>query len=514
MIKKSIKLGEDSRQATKNVSEYVRDIVGKTMGPAGRNYNTTTGITNDGKTVMSQIRFDDECEDQVAIAYHEIARQQFKDSGDNTSTAIVLGASVYLDNVEDVGDMDIPMPNSITAMELLNELDEEKDKAVELLNKKKVEVKSQKDLEKVAFTAMENKRGAEIVSKVVYEAGKDTLPIVEYGADNKITTEIIKGLSLKMKLDNSKTVKNKLNRAEYDDAVVLVANHLFEDVNEIAPFFASVFTKDKPQKALVIVGRQFSIPFTNYITKFTEKTKFPIVLVSQEKFQEEFEDIASFCDAKLIDTHPRTGNMMIKTTIVDVGFVKKVIARDDNVQFIGGRGLDLKEIKDEKMVTRVSKRVEEIKDTQSKKKDEKERLVMDKRISALLGGITTIYVGAKTIVDKYYLKLKTENAVNSCIKALEGGMVKGGGMSYKEVADALGAKSRLYKALNYPYERMKKNNMGKELDVEGIYDSYSSMKSAIENAVSVSKVILSQEGIIADKEQSMVEELGKVTKEE
>jgi len=194
MIKKQVKLGDENREAIKNVSFRVKDIVGKTMGPAGRNYNTPSGITNDGKTIMGQIRFDDECEDQVAIAYHEIARQQSIDGGDNTSTAMYLGANLYLDNIDNVGDIDVPIPNTQTVMELLAELDEEKDKAISLLEKKIIPVKDQKELEKVAFTAMENKQGAEIVSKTIWEAGKDTLPSVEYSLDEKISTEIIKGL--------------------------------------------------------------------------------------------------------------------------------------------------------------------------------------------------------------------------------------------------------------------------------------------------------------------------------
>jgi len=265
----------------------------------------------------------------------------------------------------------------------------------------------------------------------------------------------------------------------------------------------------------VIVARQFSISFTAYITEFSKQTKFPIVLVSNEKFtNDEFGDIASFCGANLIDTQPRTGKQIITMTVKDTGSIKKFIARDKITQFIGGSGLDIKDIKNEKIQTRVSERVDEIKEAQKSEKDKKEIKKMDKRISALLGGVTTIYVGAKTIVDKYYMKLKTENAVNSCIKALEGGMLQGGGLAFKEVADELGESSKLYKTLQAPYERIQQNNMGKEFDLENVFDSFLSMKASLENAVSTIGILLTVEGIIADYEPSMVEELSKVVNKE
>jgi len=515
MNKKQYKNGDNARLAISNVSEKVKDVIGKTLGPAGRNYYLPSGITNDGRTIMEQLRFNDENEDQVAIAYHEIARQQDMDGGDNTSTAMFMGATLYLDNVEKVGDMDVPVPGSMTAMKLLKKLDEEKDRATQSLLTKKVKVESQEALENVAMTAMENEHGAKIISETIFKAGKDTYPVVEYGNTGKITTETINGLEFKLKFDNATTSKNIIDRAEYKSTSVLVANHIFEDKNEIAPFFTTFFKKDIPKTSLVIVGRQFSIAFTNYITQFSRKTNFPIILLSGEKFtNDEFGDIASFCDAILFDTHPRTGNKITDMTLEDVGIVDKLVARDKTTQFIGGAGLNMKGIDGDKVVTRVQERVVEIKEVKQKEKDKTAVVKMDKRISALLGGITTVYVDAKTIVDKYYLKLKAEDAINSCISAMEDGMVQGGGKTFNDIAEELGEDSLLYKTLKAPKERIQQNNGGEEFDVENVFDSHNSMKATIENSVSVVKILLSVEGIISDKEESMVEELKRVHTDE
>ena len=105
-------------------------------------------------------------------------------------------------------------------------------------------------------------------------------------------------------------------------------------------------------------------------------------------------------------------------------------------------------------------RVKEIEKLKETEKDEKERILMDKRISALLGGVATIYVDAKTTAERYYLKLKVEDAMNSCKGALNDGMVKGGGITLKEVAEELGEGSLLYNALLAPYNRIIQNNFG------------------------------------------------------
>ena len=64
----------NGREAIKRVAKQVGDILGKTLGPAGRNYFLHSGITNDGRTIVSEIRFEDECEDNVSLAFHEMAR--------------------------------------------------------------------------------------------------------------------------------------------------------------------------------------------------------------------------------------------------------------------------------------------------------------------------------------------------------------------------------------------------------------------------------------------------------
>ena len=503
MIKKQYKLGNEGREAIKRVAKQVGDILGKTLGPAGRNYFLPSGITNDGRTIVSEIRFEDECEDNVALAFHEMARQTDKDAGDGTTTTMVIGTQIIQDALDRIPDIDTPIGNDNSATDIIRSLETDKNKVLELLLAKIIKVESLEDLKKVAKTSMETE-GSDIIATAMWKAGKDTYPVLDNGFNGKVETDIVKGISFPFSIA-TQTMFNGVGKAEYSDVPVLVANHCFEQYLELAPFMMSMLQTKTKQNALVIIGKQFSVPFINAVSEAVKRAGFPILLVSGNFHNDTFEDLASFCDAKLIDTHPKGGRKITEAKFQDAGFAKTIIAREKETTFIGGRGLESLIYEKETVLTRVGARVEEIKKLKEKEKDGKEREQMDRRVAALLGGIATIYVDAKTVAERYYLKLKVEDAMNSCKGAMNDGMVKGGGVTLKEIAEELGESSLLYNALLAPYNRIIQNNLGKELDTTEVFDSYAVVKAGVENAVSVCKVLCSLEGIIADKEKDNVE---------
>lgn len=506
MIKKEYKLGNEGRETIKNVARQIGDILGKTLGPAGRNYFLPTGITNDGRTIVSEIRFKDECEDQASLAFHEMARQTDKDAGDGTTTTIVIGAQLAQDALDKIPDIDAPL-GDVSAMEVLRSLEEDKNKVLELLKGKVIKVETLEDLKKVAYTAMEDKAGADIVAETMWQAGKDTYPVLDNGFNGKIETNVVKGISFPFSIA-TQSMFNGIGKAEYSDVPILVANHNFEQYLELAPFMMSMLQSKARQNGLVILGKQFSVPFVNSVSDAVKRAGFPILLLSGNFHNDTFEDIASFCDAKLIDTHPRSGRKITESKFQDTGFVKTIIAREKEATFIGGRGLESLVYEKDATLTRVGVRVKEIEKLKEKETDGEERNQMDKRIASLLGGIATIYVDAKTAAERYYLKLKVEDAMNSCKGALIDGMVQGGGKTLRDIAEEMPA-SLLYNALKKPYERIIANNLGKELDTSEVFDSYTVVKASVENAVSVCKVLCTLEGIVANKEQDLVDDLSK-----
>lgn len=506
MIRKDYKLGKDAREAIKKVSTQVGDIIGKTLGPAGRNYFLPSGITNDGKTILSEIRFADECEDQIALAFHEVARMTDKEGGDGTTTATVLATQLTLDLIEKIPDIDFSIGTGITVMDLFKKIDEEKNKAIELLKTKVKTVESLEDLQQVAFTSMENKEVADLIAQVMYESGKDALPILDDGFNGTVEKEQVKGLIMPFKIAHT-SMFNKVGFAEYENPAIIVVNHSFEQYQELTSFMRSMQEKKVIPKSLVIVAKQFAIPFITECVHVSRMSGLPIILVSGNFDNGTFEDVASYTDATLIDTHPKTGKKISDLTVNHLGSSKRFIARDNEVVFIEGRGLASVILGNESSTIRVGQRISELKTLLEKEKNVTERASIERRISVLAGGIVAIYVDAKTAAEKYYLKLKVQDAVNSCKGALSDGIVKGAGITLTEIANELGESSLIANALREPRRRIVQNNNGNDVGADNVFDSFLVAKAGIENAISVVKVLLTIEGVIAEHPRSIVEEL-------
>lgn len=517
MIRKEYKYGQDAREAIYRVAHSIGDTLGKTLGPAGRNYQTPEGITNDGRSILSHIRFLDECEDNVALAFHEVANKTDSDVGDGTTTATVIATEIVKELIMKVPDLDAPIPGQESVMDLSRKLEEEKDKAIALLKAEVVPVETLEQLEGVAFTSMEDKDIAKVVAATIFEAGKDSHTSLEEGFTGKIETNIQAGIELPLQVA-APFMYTRGREAVYEGTIpVMVANHLFEDYKEITNFLSSMldFTKANQVNppAIVIVGKQFSIPFVQAVSRVFNQTqgKINILLLSNSHFEDElFKDVAAFCDAKYVDTHPKGGGKITDVQFRDSGLVSKIVATPKGAVFYGGKGTQLNAVKE---TTRVQARLLEIREQLSKETDPKKRAIMERRMAEFQGGKATIYVDAATAAEKYYIKLKVQDCMNSCKAALEGGMIPGGGLTLSKVAAKLGEDSLLYKPLVAPFLRIQAN-AGQGLIVgPEVMDSYLVAEAGIRNAVSVVKTVLTIEGVIADHPQSMVEELKAVISE-
>jgi chaperonin GroEL len=509
MRKKEFKLGNDNREAIKLVAKQMGDIVGSTSGPGGRNYLLPTGITNDGKTIASHVRYDDECTDNIALAFQEIAIRTDRDAGDGTTGSLILGTKMALDLIDKVGDIDTPAPGDIPVMMLARQLEEEKEKVISLLQERATPVTTLAELENIARTSMENDEAAKLIAGAIWEAGKDSFTIIEEGFNGKLEKDVIPGVRYPLSVAAPYMYTNDKKEAVYQNVPVIVVNHPFEEYAELVGIMTSMIAdKERKYPALVIVAKQFSIPFIGMCANMSRRSNFPILLLSTKMDNDGFEDIASFVDAQFVDTHPKGGRKITDVTIANAGFVNKIIAKEKETVLIGGRGLEAIVMHPQgEPQTRVQARVEAIRQQLDGQKDQDKRKDMEMRVASLLGGIATIYVDAKTAVERHYLKLKVEDAMNSCKAALEGGMLPGGGKTLAAVAEELGENSLLYGTLKEPLRRILMNAGGSLSIPNTVVDPFLVVKAGLQNAVSVVKVLLTTEGTIADAVPSMVESL-------
>ena len=518
MKRKEYLYGQDARNAITKVATVVGDTLGRTLGPAGRNFQIPQGITNDGKSILSHIRFPDECEDSVALAFHEVANRQDKDVGDGTTTAVVIATELVKNIIDKVPDLDVPISGQPSVMDLSRQLEEEKDKALALLEKKIIPVTTLEQLEQVAFTSMEDKEIAKQVAETIFKAGPNSFTALEEGFSRKIETNVQAGVEMPLNVA-APFMYNSERQAVYEGMIpVLVVNHLFEEYKELGQFMTTMMSAVKDQgvqfPALVIVAKQFSVPFVQAIARILQGSngQVKILLLSNSYLSDElFEDLAAFCDAKYLDTHPKGGKKITDVVFKDCGVVTKIVATPKGAVFYGGKGTMLNP---QAETTRVQARILEIKHQLGEEKDTKKRAAFERRIAEFSGGKATIYVDAPTAAEKFYLKLKVEDCMNSCKSALEGGMVPGGGVALLNVAHELNhdmdLKSLLANAISAPFQRIQQNAGGTlEIGPE-VMDSYLCVKAGIENAVSVVKIVLSIEGVIVDAVPSMVESLKEV----
>ena len=516
-----------TRVAIEHVAMTLEKYVGATVGPGGRNSMTSEGITNDGVSILREIRFPDERHDGIADAFEECARRQDKDAGDGTTTATLMLCSGVPLALKDVSPIDTPIPGAKTVMQIKSQLEEEAKIAVQLLEKEAVipvgDENMLEALKLVSRTAMENHECADLIAETVFEVGANSNTNLMEGFDEKVKSEVTPGIEMPLKVQSPSMFTNP-NRKEamHENVIVMVANHVFETYSDLSNFMNTMMAfkkenKEAPQP-IVIVGKQFSIPFTSQIVSVTKQIGIPILLLDAGALKdEEFQDIAEYTNATYFDTHPRDGKKMSEYGYKDAGRAKKIIAGPKQTSFIGGEGLTTTMAlspDSDQFVSRVEARITDLKKLAEDEQNPEYREELTRRAAGLGGGVATLYVDAKTAVDRYYLKKKVEDAVNSCKSVYEGGTVAGGGVALKRVADLLtetGKADYLPGMLMAVSKRVQMNAGGDLLiNEDEIRDPFWTNKCAIENAVAVLKILVTTEGVIVNREPDMGDQFAKL----
>jgi chaperonin GroEL len=497
---------DQTRNLVNNVARQISMRVGNTLGPGGRNYMTEEGITNDGVSILREIQFEDPRENHIAAAYEEVALRQDQDAGDGTTTATLLATTLTPLVLADVSPIEMPGLGK-TVMDIKAQLESELAQALDLMDQERVEVVTVDELEKVAKTAMENHPSSRLIAETIHSIGYNSNTPLEEGFNGTISAKVVPGIHMPLKIETPAMFTNVTRKeTTLEDPLILVVNHVFEAYSDLSTFFNTMIDAKKNDKSrpqpLIIIGKSFSVPFTAQVVAVSKQVGFPIVLLNANGLKdEEMMDIAEFVNARYVDTHPKTGEKASQLTFKDAGYAKKVIAGPSQTSFTGGAGIDS---------GRVSLRVAELQKLAETEQESLNRDLILRRAAGLQGGVATFYVDAKTAVDRYYLKKKVEDAVNSCKSALQYGTTAGGGVSLKRVADKLPADSYLGRALSVIYNRVQQNAGGNLLiDEANVRDSYWTNKCAIENAVAVVKILTTMEGVIISAEHDLVDDLAR-----
>jgi len=521
MAHKELKFSEDARRSLERGVNILADAVKVTLGPKGRyvvldkKFGAPT-ITNDGVTIAREIEVEDVFENQGAQLVREVATETNDKAGDGTTTATILAQAIVREGLKNVAAGANPMG-------LKRGIEQAVDSVVENLQKQSKEISGKEDIARVATISSRERDIGDAISDAIEKVGKDGVVNVEEGQTLGLELEFTEGMQFdKGYLSPYMITDPERMEAVLDDPYILVANQKIGAVKDLLPVLEQVIQSGRP---LLIVAEDVEGESLATIVVNKLRGTFQAVAVKAPGFGDRrkrmLEDIAILTGAEVITEE--LGLKLENTKLTQLGKARRVVIDKDSTTIIDGAG-DSDGIKG-----RIKQLKAEIENTDSDFDREK----LQERLAKLSGGVAVVKVGAATETEMKEKKHRVEDALQATRAALEEGIVPGGGVALLQAVDSIkldkfegdertGA-SIIARALEEPVRQLA-NNAGLEgsvvvntiragskgfgLNVDtgeqedlvksGIIDPTMVTRSALQNAASIAKNILTTEAIVAD----------------
>jgi chaperonin GroEL len=521
MAHKELKFNEDARRSLERGVNILADAVKVTLGPKGRyvvldkKFGAPT-ITNDGVTIAREIEVEDVFENQGAQLVREVATATNDVAGDGTTTATLLAQAIVREGLKNVAAGANPMG-------LKRGIELAVDAVVENLKTQSKEISGKEDIARVATISARERDIGDHIADAIEKVGKDGVVNVEEGQTFGLELEFTEGMQFdKGYLSPYMITDAERMEAVLEDPYILVANQKIGAVKDLLPVLEQVIQAGKP---LLIVAEDVEGESLATIVVNKLRGTFQAVAVKAPGFGDRrkrmLEDIAIITGGEVITEE--MGLKLENTKVSQLGRARRVVIDKDTTTIIDGAG-DTEAIKG-----RIKQLKQEIENTDSDFDREK----LQERLAKLAGGVAVIKVGAATETEMKEKKHRVEDAVQATRAALEEGIVPGGGVALLNAIDAIkldklegdertGA-SIIARALPEPIRQLAENaglegsvvvdkirqqEKGFGLNVEsgeyedlvkaGIIDPTMVTRSALQNAASIAKNILTTEAIVAE----------------
>jgi len=521
---KLIEYDSVARDKLKAGVDKLANAVKVTLGPKGRNvildkkFGSPT-VTKDGVSVAKEIELEDNFENMGAQMVKEVASKTSDVAGDGTTTATVLAQAIYREGIKAV-------TAGINPMAIKRGIDGASKKVVEGIRKLSKPVASERDKIKQVGTISAN--GDEEIGEKIAEAmekvGNDGVITVEESKTAETTLDIVEGMQFDRGYVSPYFVTDPDNmEAVLEDPVILIHDKKISTMKDLLPILEKVAQMGKP---LMIIAEDIEGEALATLVVNKLRGTIKVAAVKAPGFGDRrkamLEDISILTGGKVISEE--LGFKLENTVVSDLGSAKKITIDKDNTTIVegGGNTDDLK--------ARIGQIRKQIEDTTSDYDREK----LQERLAKLAGGVAVINVGAATETEMKEKKARVEDALNATRAAVEEGIVPGGGVALlrvmsalddlKMTADEMVGVNIVRRSLEEPI-RMIANNAGVEGSIvvdkvkkeKGAYgynaekDSYEDLiqagvidptkvtRSALENAASISGLLLTTQAIVADK---------------
>jgi chaperonin GroEL len=521
MAHKELRFNEDARRSLERGVNALADAVKVTLGPKGRyvvldkKFGAPT-ITNDGVTIAREIEVEDVFENQGAQLVREVATATNDVAGDGTTTATVLAQAIVREGLKNVAAGANPMG-------LKRGIEAAVESVVEDLKKQSKEISGKEDIARVATISAREREIGDVISDAIEKVGKDGVVNVEEGQTFGLELEFTEGMQFdKGYLSPYMITDPERMEAVLDDPYILVANQKIGAVKDLLPVLEAVIQAGRP---LLIVAEDVEGESLATVVVNKLRGTFTAVAVKAPGFGDRrkrmLEDIAILSGAEVITEE--MGLKLENTKLSQLGRARRVVVDKDSTTIIDGNG-DSEAIK-----SRIKQLKQEIENTDSDFDREK----LQERLAKLAGGVAVVKVGAATETEMKEKKHRVEDALQATRAALEEGIVPGGGVALlnavasikvdKLEGDERTGASIIVRALEEPIRQLAHNaglegsvvvnqvreaETGQGLNVEsgevedlvkaGIIDPTMVTRSALQNAASIAKNILTTEAVVAE----------------
>ena len=519
---KEIRYDADARSKLKAGVDKMANAVKVTLGPKGRNvilekkFGAPT-VTKDGVTVAKEIELEDRYENVGAQMVKEVATKTSDVAGDGTTTATVLAQAIFAEGIKNVTAGSNPM-------ELKKGIELAVRATVENLKKISRPVSGKKEIAQVGTISANNDSTiGDLIAEAMEKVGKDGVITVEEAKSMETTLEIVEGMQFDRGYISPYFASNpETMEAVLEDALILIHDKKISNMKELLPILEKV---SQMGKALLLIAED--IEGESLATLVVNKIRgiLKVCAVKAPGYGDRrkamLQDIATLTGGKVISEE--VGFKLENVTPSDLGKATRITIDKDNTTIIKGGG-DSKDIQG-----RINQIRTQIDDTTSDYDREK----LQERLAKLSGGVAVLNVGAATEVEMKEKKARVEDALHATRAAVEEGIVVGGGVALLRCIDAVGkVKAKgdvavgveiIKRALQEPAKQIA-NNTGTEgaivvmktleltenegfnaatekyedLTLSGVIDPTKVVRSALENAASISALLITTEAVVSE----------------
>lgn len=522
-MSKIIEYSDNSRTALMSGINKLANAVKVTLGPRGRNvvidkkFGSPT-ITKDGVTVAKEIELEDPLENMGAQLVKEVATRTNDTAGDGTTTATILAQAIAREGIKNV-------TAGANPMDLKRGIDKAVEEAVKVIEKNAKQISNKTEIAQVAtISANNDKEIGDLIADAMDKVGKDGVITVEEAKTIDTTLDVVEGMQFDRGYISAYMVTDAEQMiATLDNPYILIYDKKVSAVKDIANILNSVAQAGKP---LLLISEELEGEALATVVYNTLRKAINVVAVKAPGFGDRrkamLEDIAILTGGQVISEE--LGMKLENATLEMLGTAEKITVDKENTTIIKGAG------KDSDIQGRIKQIKKQIEDTTSDYDREK----LQERLAKLSGGVAVIYVGAATEVEMKEKKARVEDALSATRSAVEEGIVPGGGLALINTHNAIAelslegdqetGKNIILRAIEEPMRQIannsglegslivdraksEKENMGfnafslewEDMYAAGIIDPAKVARSALQNAASISGLVLTTECIVTDK---------------